>query len=320
MYLAKPVRILNAAVILSSVLFAYPAMSAITSVSGPNSIPRDLSLEGAPPQIISPPADVNDDAAWNTSMEGFDEQQGITLEEDINVDGGSIAAGTTVSSHMIFLNTGPGNNYNWYSHFDVSWTFDGEVLGVMSDRGGTREVATSELLGAAGTSYPASGFDARGMEGKNMGPSGPGEGYSIADNTLKVGMIVSEPGDWIRVVTAYKKNVTIDIKPGGEPNCFNLNGHGVIPVAILGTENFDPCTEVDPDSLGLLGMSVRVRGKQGPLSHCEDVNADGYFDLVVQFEDDASEWSEGQTSAELTGTLFDGTPIVGTDSICVTQI
>lgn len=316
MYLAKPVRILNAAVILSSVLFAYPALSAIVDVSSPNN-----SLLGDAPQIISPPEDVNNNAAWNTSMEGFDEQQGITLEEDIDVDGGSIAAGTTVSSHMIFLNTGPGNDRTPNSHYDVTWTFDGEVLGVMSDSRGTFEMTTSELLGATDTVYPNNPFAARGIDG-NRSPSGPFpfDGYTIVGNTLTVGMAVSEPGDWIRVVTAYKKNVTIDIKPGGEPNCFNLNGHGVIPVAILGTENFDPCTEVDPDSLGLLGMSVRVRGKQGPLSHCEDVNADGYFDLVVQFEDDASEWSEGQTSAELTGTLFDGTPIVGTDSICVTQI
>lgn len=296
-------RVLSATIILSSVLSAYPAMSAITSVSGPTSELGDLA------QIIPPPGDVDDDAAFNTSMEGFDEQQGITLPENIEVDGDIITEGTTVSSHMIFLNTGPGNDSTYNDHYDVTWTFDEEVLGVMSDSGGLLEAATSALLGAAGTSYPSS-FSARGMEGNDS--------YTIAGNTLTVGMAVTEPGDWIRVITAGKKRVAIDIKPGNDPNCFNLNGHGVVPAAILGAEDFDPCTEVDPYSLELLGMTVRERGQQGPLAHCEDVNEDGYMDLVVQFEDDGAEWSEDQTSANLTGSLFDDTPIVGTDSICVT--
>ena len=33
--------------------------------------------------------------------------------------------------------------------------------------------------------------------------------------------------------------VEIDVKPGSDPNCFNINGHGVIPVAILGDSNLD---------------------------------------------------------------------------------
>ena len=33
--------------------------------------------------------------------------------------------------------------------------------------------------------------------------------------------------------------VAIDIKPGSDPNCFNNNGNGVIPVAILGSASFD---------------------------------------------------------------------------------
>ncbi len=113
--------------------------------------------------------------------------------------------------------------------------------------------------------------------------------------------------------------VAIDIKPGSYPNCFNINGHGVIPVAIIGTADFDPCTEVNPETLKLSGLDVQVRGNNKLMVHCEDVNLDGYPGLVVQFEDDPSRWEPGDSTADLIGELVDGTPIIGSDSICVVQ-
>lgn len=108
----------------------------------------------------------------------------------------------------------------------------------------------------------------------------------------------------------------IDIKPDSEPNCFNLNGHGVIPVAILGSEVLD-VQDIDDSSLLLEGMPVRVRGNRGPLCSFEEVNSDDHLDLVCQFEDEAGDWAEGSSSASVTGALFDGTPMSGVDSICV---
>ena len=174
-----------------------PANAALTSVAGP---PSDL---GALPAIIAAPIDVTDDAAYNYGMEGFDEQQMVKLPVDISVDGGGvISAGTLVNSHMIFLNTGPGNNTQYNSHFNVEWTFDGTILGVMSDSTGSLEVASTPYLGAVGTVYPGAPLGARGLE-TNVGPGGPNDGYAISGNTLTigVGMAVTEPGDWIRVVT-----------------------------------------------------------------------------------------------------------------------
>ncbi len=105
--------------------------------------------------------------------------------------GGSIAAGTRVDSHMIFLNN-PSSGTIF--HNDVKWTFSGAILGVMSDSSGNLEAASTSILGLTGTTtYPASGFTARGMEG--------GDGYAVAGNVLTVDMGVSQPGDWIRVVT-----------------------------------------------------------------------------------------------------------------------
>ena len=110
--------------------------------------------------------------------------------------------------------------------------------------------------------------------------------------------------------------VTIDIKPGSDPNCVNINGHGVIPVAILGTDTFD-VSNIDPSTLIFAGLEVRVRGNRGPSCGLEDTDSDGYLDLVCQFEDNPDYWTPGDGEATLTGTLFDGTQIVGTDSICV---
>ena len=82
-------------------------------------------------RIIAPPADVTDDppGATNTMQQGFDEMQNVLLGADLTVDGGVIAAGTRVNSHMIFLNT---EGFAAVRE-TVRWTFDGTILGVMSD-------------------------------------------------------------------------------------------------------------------------------------------------------------------------------------------
>lgn len=110
--------------------------------------------------------------------------------------------------------------------------------------------------------------------------------------------------------------VGIDIKPGSDPNCFNINGHGVIPVAILGDADFD-VSQVDTSSLSFGGLSVRIRGKKGTLCSIDYSNSDNYLDLICHFEDDADNWEAGNSTATLTGNLLDSTAFEGTDSICV---
>jgi hypothetical protein len=110
--------------------------------------------------------------------------------------------------------------------------------------------------------------------------------------------------------------VAIDVKPGEYPNCFNINSNGAIPVAILGSDLLD-VFEVDPNSLSFGGGTVRVRGSDRPLCGTEDTNLDGFDDLVCQFEDDPTFWSEGVSRADLLGELYDGTVITGSDSICI---
>jgi hypothetical protein len=119
--------------------------------------------------------------------------------------------------------------------------------------------------------------------------------------------------------------VAIDIKPGEDPNCVNIDGNGVIPVAILGSADFD-VTDIDVASLKFAGLDVRVKGNRLPQCALEDVSGDfaspegapdRYLDLVCQFVDDPDRWSPDEGTAKLTGKLLDGMPIEGTDAICI---
>lgn len=180
-----------ASVIVATMLMGSPAQAALVNVAGGGTI-----LGGAP-------VDVSDNAAMNDHQQGFDEKQGVTVGAlGLAVNGGTIAAGTQVNSHMIFLNT---KGTKPATHLGVDWTFDGVILGVMTDIHGTLEGLSNTLLGAVGTFYPG-GFNNRGLEGTAGGANGNGGGdmYSFlaGGNVLTVGMHVTEPGDWIRVVTA----------------------------------------------------------------------------------------------------------------------
>ncbi len=185
------------------------SQAAVIGVSGGTSTigSGGSAVAGAAPAIIAAPADANDDAAFNTGIQAFDEQQGYTLGGALGVDGGTIAGGTTVNSHMIFLNSGPGNSSTLIEHGAgnnqnaVSFTFDGVILGVMSSSNGSLEIA-SQFLGATGTAYPASTFAARGMENNPLTGGTGDDWYAISGDTISLGMRVTEPGDWIRVVTA----------------------------------------------------------------------------------------------------------------------
>jgi len=175
------------------------ANGALIGVSGP------LSNMSISPAIIPAPLHVLDDIAMNFGMQGFNEAQGVLTGGPHTHDFGVIAPGTLVDSHMIFLNS-PGDVF--LTHYDVVWTFSGNIIGVMSDINGELEAASTSELGAPGTNYTlpftlpnfdsgdAAPFPLRGME------TGTDDSYTLlGPSTLRVNMSVSEPGDWIRVVT-----------------------------------------------------------------------------------------------------------------------
>jgi hypothetical protein len=134
----------------------------------------------------------------------------------------------------------------------------------------------------------------------------------------------------------------LDIKPGSCPNPLNRKSHGVLPVALVGTENFD-VMQVDLDSLvmtradGAGGSVNPLRGPPGPGIRVEDVatpfegepcdchelDGDGIDDLAMKFRTPevvaGLELSDlpGGSSVELvlSGMLQDQTPFAARDCV-----
>jgi hypothetical protein len=127
--------------------------------------------------------------------------------------------------------------------------------------------------------------------------------------------------------------VFVDIKPMSCPNPLNVRSGGALPVAILGTEDFDVMM-IDPETI-TLDLEFNV----GPLrwayedvatpylpdlNGCHDLGADGYLDLVLKF--DVREVVDAYLSGvedgaemhlQIHGLLLDGSLIGGEDTIVV---
>ena len=113
------------------------------------------------------------------------------------------------------------------------------------------------------------------------------------------------------ITSSAQEAVDIDIKPGSDPNSINLKSKGVIPVAILGSAIFD-VTDVDVTTLVFAGASP-AHDLNDPLvyaDHLQDVNGDGFMDLVCHFRTQDTDIAPGDTEATLTSST-----ITGTDSV-----
>ena len=112
-------------------------------------------------------------------------------------------------------------------------------------------------------------------------------------------------------------SVTIDIKPGSDPNSVNPRSKGVIPVAVLGSgEFYAPLVDFLTVEFG--------PGKASPVhdGHVEDVNGDGFDDMVFHFKTQDTGIVCGDTDASLTGSTFanpDSVDIEGADSINIVK-
>jgi hypothetical protein len=139
--------------------------------------------------------------------------------------------------------------------------------------------------------------------------------------------------------------VFVDIKPQSCPNPLNLKSKGVLPVAVLGTEDFD-VTQIDPATVGLSREGVEdgdgnpiivsplrwayedvATPFKGDLCDCHTLGPDGYLDLTLKFDvpELVAKLKLDEVAGEtipltLTGSLkeeLSGTPIRGEDCISV---
>jgi hypothetical protein len=145
-------------------------------------------------------------------------------------------------------------------------------------------------------------------------------------------------------VTIFRQTITVplDIKPGSCPNPINRTSRGKLPVALLGTMDFD-VSMVDLGTValsradGIGGSVMPLDGPPGPSSMIEDVGTpfegewcecaelegDGIDDLSLKFSTPAvveelelRDLAIGDlVELVVTGYLMDGTPFTSSDCV-----
>ena len=135
------------------------------------------------------------------------------------------------------------------------------------------------------------------------------------------GVIRSNTVNFAVSETPPAASVEIDIKPGTFPNDINLEKKGTLPVAILGTASFN-VKQIVVSSLRLAGAAVATRGKGDFQVSFEDVNGDGFVDLVAHFEVGQLQLNlrpgQTETIAVLTGTM-NNAPFAASDSLIIVK-
>ncbi|MCH7922841.1 MAG: FG-GAP repeat protein [Nitrospinae bacterium] len=201
--------------------------------------------------------------------------------------------------------------------------------------------------GASGSAYVfgrnEGGADNWGQVAKLTASDAAGDdifGFSvaIAGETVVVGASFNDHAGGTDAGSAYVfglgLEVPIDIKPGSCPNPLNVKSEGVLPVGILGTEDFD-ATDVDPTTVLLAGVPMLIFDYEDvatpfepfvskeEATDCNDGGPDGFEDITLKFDTQAivgaiSPVDDGDVVVlPLEGELFDGTPIVGEDVVVI---
>lgn len=123
--------------------------------------------------------------------------------------------------------------------------------------------------------------------------------------------------------------VEVDIKPRSCPNPFNTKSNGVLPVAILGTADFNVRT-VDPSTVRLEGVAPlrwsyedvsRPVNPRNQVCDCTTEGPDGFGDLNLKFDHQAivsallPVYDGEERVLTLSGSTYRGIPIEGHDCV-----
>ena len=186
----------------------------------------------------------------------------------------------------------------------------------------------------------------------DIGTQALGIGRNPEANSYGYEGLIDEVRIWNTALTIGQLGsviVAMDIKPQSCPNPLNVKNQGVLPVAILGTPDFD-VSEVDLDTVMLEGMVVPLRWAfedvatpletliEGvtPCFNCTEKGPDGFLDLTLKFDTQSILSTLGFSTTvlveepleiapddgqcvplKLTGKLSDGTPIWGEDKVII---
>lgn len=213
-----------------AVLLCNPASAGFIGVTGAGTV-KTAGATGEVKQVL------NSAFADNDLIIGISEQQNVAVT-GLDVDGAIDITGN-VASHLVFF-----NRENVSGTLTASFFFDRQILGIMTDGGGTLEAKSTGRLGLSGVRYPTFREDPTGEDGGQIsitnylyngafGARGleSNDSASFSGNRLDVTLRVSEPGDWIRVITAASDS------QGGqgivpEPTSCVLWGLGVAGLAL----------------------------------------------------------------------------------------
>ncbi|GFE52079.1 hypothetical protein So717_38320 [Roseobacter cerasinus] len=122
----------------------------------------------------------------------FNEKQSITLGADLVTDiGGTIAAGTTISSHYVFFDPASESFQDGYVDFDSN------ILGIITS---VDLLIDSDFLGADDVTYLSP--DLRGIEAPDDVSIDPGNLSRVL-----VDWAANDPGDYIRIITGIEPAV-----------------------------------------------------------------------------------------------------------------
>jgi hypothetical protein len=136
--------------------------------------------------------------------------------------------------------------------------------------------------------------------------------------------------EWVRISGVCVIPVAVDIKPQSCPNPLNVKDKGMLPVAILGTEDFD-VNQIDIASIRLEGVApvrssyedVATPVSDGNECECTTAGPDGYTDLTLKFKTQEIVEAIGEVndadvlSLALTGVLFGERPIEGAHCVLI---
>jgi hypothetical protein len=160
-----------------------------------------------------------------------------------------------------------------------------------------------------------------------------GTNSDIVNNLPSGNNFVDIKASWEHAFALTREPVieaAVDIKPTICPNPVNVKSEGVLPVAILGSGDFDVNT-IDVASIRLADVaSIRSSFEDVATSvldenecDCTTEGPDGYIDLTLKFEtqqilEALGDVSDGdELELNLTGVLYSGVPIEGADCIVV---
>jgi len=103
--------------------------------------------------------------------------------------------------------------------------------------------------------------------------------------------------------TAQAADVRIDVRPGSSHNVVNPHSNGVVPVALLGSADFD-VQSVTVSGLALSAQGSATSSKPRGQARFTDVNGDGYQDVIMNFSIRDTGVKVGDTQLCLAGSGF----------------